>query len=260
MNSGREGLGSGDGASRPPRSQPPRHLLLGRAPPPAPLTCCSCSRAHPPTHPPPLAASDALDKIRLLAVQDADEYKSGTGGWAAGRGLAGLGLLVPQERHRWVGWAGGGRQQQRPRACLARVPRLAATGAPCRAAASNPIPPPIHHRSPPDLEIRIRADPAAQTIVIEDSGVGLTREEILDTLGTIAKSGGQGATLTLVLVWFGAWFSTRWAPSPSRVGAAGARLLQQPGAAPGALLSSGCLRGESPGGRRVPVSVVGSFV
>lgn len=27
----------------------------------------------------PLAASDALDKVRLLALQDADEYKSGSG-------------------------------------------------------------------------------------------------------------------------------------------------------------------------------------
>lgn len=40
-----------------------------------------------------------------------------------------------------------------------------------------------------DLEIRIRADKDARTIVIEDSGVGLTREELVNTLGTIAKSG-----------------------------------------------------------------------
>ena len=46
---------------------------------------------------------------------------------------------------------------------------------------------------PSDLEIRIRADKEAQTIVIEDTGVGLTREELVNTLGTIAKSGeGQG--------------------------------------------------------------------
>lgn len=30
-------------------------------------------------------ASDALDKIRLLAVQDADEYKTGSGALAAAR-------------------------------------------------------------------------------------------------------------------------------------------------------------------------------
>jgi HSP90 family molecular chaperone len=45
-------------------------------------------------------------------------------------------------------------------------------------------------RSFPDLEIRIRADKDAQTVVIEDTGVGLTREELINTLGTIAKSGG----------------------------------------------------------------------
>lgn len=42
----------------------------------------------------------------------------------------------------------------------------------------------------PDLEIRIRADKEAQTVVIEDTGVGLSREELINTLGTIAKSGG----------------------------------------------------------------------
>ncbi|KAI7836999.1 hypothetical protein COHA_009181 [Chlorella ohadii] len=63
-------------------------------------------------------ASDALDKIRLMAVQDAKEYETGT-----------------------------------------------------------------------DLEIRIKADKEAKTIVIEDTGVGLTREELVNTLGTIAKSG-----------------------------------------------------------------------
>lgn len=35
----------------------------------------------------------------------------------------------------------------------------------------------------------MRADKEAGTIVIEDSGVGLTREELVATLGTIAKSG-----------------------------------------------------------------------
>ncbi|EFN51632.1 hypothetical protein CHLNCDRAFT_140066 [Chlorella variabilis] len=63
-------------------------------------------------------ASDALDKIRLLAVQEVDEYKTGS-----------------------------------------------------------------------ELEIRIRADKEANTIVIEDTGVGLSREELISTLGTIAKSG-----------------------------------------------------------------------
>jgi len=63
-------------------------------------------------------ASDALDKVRLLALQDADQYKTGS-----------------------------------------------------------------------DLEIRIKADKDARNIVIEDTGVGMTREELLSSLGTIARSG-----------------------------------------------------------------------
>ena len=63
-------------------------------------------------------ASDALDKIRLLALQDPDQYKTGD-----------------------------------------------------------------------TLEIRIAADKENNTIVIEDTGVGMTREELLSSLGTIARSG-----------------------------------------------------------------------
>lgn len=40
-----------------------------------------------------------------------------------------------------------------------------------------------------DLEIRVRADPDAKTIIIEDTGVGMTRDDILSSLGTIARSG-----------------------------------------------------------------------
>jgi HSP90 family molecular chaperone len=56
-------------------------------------------------------ASDALDKVRLLALQDADQYKTGD-----------------------------------------------------------------------VLEIRVRADKDAKTITIEDTGVGMTREELLSSL------------------------------------------------------------------------------
>ncbi|KAK9839204.1 hypothetical protein WJX81_001136 [Elliptochloris bilobata] len=39
------------------------------------------------------------------------------------------------------------------------------------------------------LEIHIKADKDAKTITIEDTGVGMTREELLSSLGTIARSG-----------------------------------------------------------------------
>lgn len=41
----------------------------------------------------------------------------------------------------------------------------------------------------PNLEIRIKADKDAGTITIVDSGVGMTREELVKSLGTIAESG-----------------------------------------------------------------------
>jgi len=40
-----------------------------------------------------------------------------------------------------------------------------------------------------DLEIRIRADENAKTVVIQDTGVGMTKTELLENLGTIASSG-----------------------------------------------------------------------
>lgn len=41
----------------------------------------------------------------------------------------------------------------------------------------------------PELAVRIDVDPAAHTLTITDNGIGMSREEIVDQLGTIAKSG-----------------------------------------------------------------------
>jgi len=41
----------------------------------------------------------------------------------------------------------------------------------------------------PKLEVRIEADEKARTITIADNGIGMNREDLIDTLGTIARSG-----------------------------------------------------------------------
>ncbi|HEV2443456.1 MAG TPA: molecular chaperone HtpG [Steroidobacteraceae bacterium] len=43
--------------------------------------------------------------------------------------------------------------------------------------------------SDPELEIRVDADQAAGTVTITDNGIGMTREEAVANLGTIARSG-----------------------------------------------------------------------
>ena len=40
-----------------------------------------------------------------------------------------------------------------------------------------------------ELMIRLDADPAARTLTINDNGVGMSRQELIDNIGTIAKSG-----------------------------------------------------------------------
>ena len=41
----------------------------------------------------------------------------------------------------------------------------------------------------PELSVRIDCDPAAGTVTITDNGIGMTREEAIKNLGTIARSG-----------------------------------------------------------------------
>lgn len=44
----------------------------------------------------------------------------------------------------------------------------------------------------PELKIQISFDDKAKTLTIEDNGIGMSREELVNNLGTIAKSGTQG--------------------------------------------------------------------
>ncbi len=41
----------------------------------------------------------------------------------------------------------------------------------------------------PELKIRVSVDKAARTLTISDNGVGMSRQEVIDNIGTIAKSG-----------------------------------------------------------------------
>ena len=48
---------------------------------------------------------------------------------------------------------------------------------------------PDWYESNPDLAIQIELDKAARTITISDNGIGMSRDEVIGNLGTIAKSG-----------------------------------------------------------------------
>src|SRR5687768_18458747 len=40
-----------------------------------------------------------------------------------------------------------------------------------------------------ELKIRVAFDPAARTITVSDNGIGMSRAEVIEHIGTIAKSG-----------------------------------------------------------------------
>src|SRR5437899_356888 len=48
---------------------------------------------------------------------------------------------------------------------------------------------PALYESDSNLAIRINFDSAARTITISDNGIGMSRDEVVENLGTIAKSG-----------------------------------------------------------------------
>src|SRR5512145_2013001 len=42
-----------------------------------------------------------------------------------------------------------------------------------------------------ELQINIKADKEARLLTIEDTGIGMTRDEVIENLGTIAQSGAR---------------------------------------------------------------------
>src|SRR2546425_12321574 len=48
---------------------------------------------------------------------------------------------------------------------------------------------PALFESDPDLKIHFAYDKAARTITVSDNGIGMSRQEVIEQIGTIAKSG-----------------------------------------------------------------------
>jgi molecular chaperone HtpG len=45
------------------------------------------------------------------------------------------------------------------------------------------------YENEPELGIRVSFDPKARTVTVSDNGIGMSRQEVIDNIGTIAKSG-----------------------------------------------------------------------
>ncbi|RVU15149.1 molecular chaperone HtpG [Methylobacterium oryzihabitans] len=50
---------------------------------------------------------------------------------------------------------------------------------------------------PPDVKVRIRADKDARTLTVSDPGIGMTKDELAQNLGTIARSGTRAFSQSL---------------------------------------------------------------
>ena len=74
------------------------------------------------------------------------------------------------------------------------------------------------YEADPDLRIRVSFDKDARTITIADNGIGMDRQEVIDNIGTIARSGtrrfiekltGDQARDTNLIGQFGVLFQLR---------------------------------------------------
>ena len=45
-----------------------------------------------------------------------------------------------------------------------------------------------------DFRVTLSVDPKAKTLTVSDNGIGMTRDELIDNLGTIARSGSDQAS------------------------------------------------------------------